>query len=806
MSSISEIKSWSKNELKTRLTKMGMSFDKTEHPKSYFLNLYLEKFNAKNGITRSKNSFSRDMLKTKRERANSREKKEDHEYIPSKEENNEFNEGSDENILLEESEKKEKNKNSKELKKSYTQIIEENNKHYKESGIKYTRLIKKNNHGDIMERGKKLFVNNQISNQENSTDKKNAINNKNKEKNNVELSDKNKELIVEKYEKNIKEEIPLKQGRKNSEIKDIENNEFSKDIKVISIIPQTRKQKDEKNEDVDINIKSSEPIQKTPTNSNISKITFGAPKILDENNQIHLTKGPISFGFHQSKDSQNYKGTPSENDKNISKTMVNKSKMYDNFVKNVSNAVKENIKESTDKKSKPIYLKFDTPRQKEFLKNSMDEYPINNNNDNDIINSENKINVSYDFNERLNNCDDDNNIKLLRQKKEINLFNNSNNNYNKNQVENAGLMQNKNIIKESEQKNFDSDNDYKHKLRSYEKNAYKKNEEDIFNNDEVKNSFKEENNYIDSQDINKNDIIEQKKYNVMKKESYQNNYKNYKKDNAIKENNAMHVEEEEPKLNNEYYNDYSIQRNTDNLYVNDKNINNNLYYQNYQYNNNEDIYNTNNNNILLEDKIKYNERNEQNIPYNENDMYERNIGLNNINNSSEISTESRRSKFLRKISGVKNTIMNKFKNNVYIWPLLLLIVFGITYLLNNSFERFDNINIIIVFSIFMALLIIYNLIKCIKTKINYKKMAKDDKKALLELLNDLNIDRETLGNNIMLINNFIISRINEQHKITKDEYMKYVFPYLKKYLAKEGFVLNQEDENDETKHEFWKEI
>ena len=64
----------SKNELKSRLIKMGMSFDKTDHPKSYYLNLYLEKFNAQNKITRSKNSFGREMLKVKRERVNSKEK------------------------------------------------------------------------------------------------------------------------------------------------------------------------------------------------------------------------------------------------------------------------------------------------------------------------------------------------------------------------------------------------------------------------------------------------------------------------------------------------------------------------------------------------------------------------------------------------------------------------------------------------------------------------------------------------------------------------------------------------------------
>ena len=92
MSSISEIKSMSKNELKSRLIKMGMSFDKTDHPKSYYLNLYLEKFNAQNKITRSKNSFGREMLKVKRERVNSKEMH-DSDYNVEEDDNDIVNEG-----------------------------------------------------------------------------------------------------------------------------------------------------------------------------------------------------------------------------------------------------------------------------------------------------------------------------------------------------------------------------------------------------------------------------------------------------------------------------------------------------------------------------------------------------------------------------------------------------------------------------------------------------------------------------------------------------------------------------------------
>ena len=88
---------------------------------------------------------------------------------------------------------------------------------------------------------------------------------------------------------------------------------------------------------------------------------------------------------------------------------------------------------------------------------------------------------------------------------------------------------------------------------------------------------------------------------------------------------------------------------------------------------------------------------------------------------------------------------------------------------------------------------------------NYKKMARADRIALLEMLNNNNITRESLANNMMLISNFICTRI-DFHKLSQDEYMKYVFHYLKKYLEKDGFKLNKEENNDNIKHEFWKEI
>jgi len=82
----SQIKDWSKNELKNRLLKMGISIDKNEHPKSYYENLYLEQMNTKNKITRNNHPFGKEqLLRTKRERNNSKEKKESKDYKEQKE-------------------------------------------------------------------------------------------------------------------------------------------------------------------------------------------------------------------------------------------------------------------------------------------------------------------------------------------------------------------------------------------------------------------------------------------------------------------------------------------------------------------------------------------------------------------------------------------------------------------------------------------------------------------------------------------------------------------------------------------------
>ena len=93
---------------------------------------------------------------------------------------------------------------------------------------------------------------------------------------------------------------------------------------------------------------------------------------------------------------------------------------------------------------------------------------------------------------------------------------------------------------------------------------------------------------------------------------------------------------------------------------------------------------------------------------------------------------------------------------------------------SGTYSGNSNTNIIIVFSIIMGLLILYNLFKYCRTLLNYKRMAKEDKKALLELLDNNNITREELGNNAVLITNFISQRIDVHH-LDPEVYIKYVY-------------------------------
>ena len=158
------------------------------------------------------------------------------------------------------------------------------------------------------------------------------------------------------------------------------------------------------------------------------------------------------------------------------------------------------------------------------------------------------------------------------------------------------------------------------------------------------------------------------------------------------------------------------------------------------------------------------------------------------------------------IKNIKNSVMNKFKKYAYLLPLVILILFGIVYFFNEKYENFDRMNIIIIFSILMGLIILFNFYLYLKELQKYKNMAKKDKEKLMEKLNDMNIRRENIGNNIILLNQFIEERTNE-HCISYEKYMKYVFPYLVKYLKKDGFYLEkQKNQENQDNDNYWKKI
>ena len=768
----SQIKDWSKNELKNRLLKMGISIDKNEHPKSYYENLYLEQMNTKNKITRNNHPFGKEqLLRTKRERNNSKEKKESKDYkeAKEKEENisiNDDDEDKDEIENLNENDFDENNQENEDkkipsldLRKIKTKEIIELNKNYKQNGIKYTRLIpmKKKK----MNEKKTLAINPENNNvikiitfpKNHSADENEAL------------------LSNELIENEIIKESPLKQSKKNSQKNIKENNGFIPDNNNIEKTPESKV--GDNNNDISLKVKSSNVEEKSPEPEQ-KQILFGAPKTYDKNSNIFLSQGPISFGFNQSTNSKNLGNTESNKD-------TNTNKKYNAFVKNISEAVKDNIKDSQnsgEKRAKTILLKWESPRQKEFLSHSMDI-------ENNLENTDNKINVSYNFNERLNNLDNED-IQLgkgLKNKKDN--FLSYNNNY-VNESKKDNFKKGKNIPKDI--------NEYKNKLRSYEKGKnqlYNDIEEDNENGNDgsnIKNPFYEKDNkeiqiegdYIESHDIYGSlNQKENKNYNT--KNNYYDNNNN---------NNLIFEDEYVPKKEQKDYN-------------------NDTYLKHIKEQNDQLFNNINERNDFhqkkLEDKIKYFNKDENfNLnAENEKDIYENDLEINDYLEEQE--EQNKKGRFSSKIAGIKNSIMNKFKNKVYLWPLILLILFGIVYFLNNTYERFENTHIIIVFSILMGLLVLYNLIRYLITKRNYKKMAKADRKALLDLLKENNITHEELANNMMLVSNFINTRI-EEHKIDEAEYMKYVFKYLKKYLKKDGFDLNIDENNDENKHDYWKEI
>ena len=349
--------------------KMGTSLDKDDHPKSYYEKLYLEKMNAKNKRTRSNNIFGREqILNSKRERNDTKEKKDkdkdedDEEYIVEEEiENNSEQEDEEEiedenkNDNSEDNEQTDEKKNKINLKykRMATKELVEKNKNYKEIGIKYTRLIpmKKKK----TEENKGLYL---IKEQNNKNNIRN-INNKSNE-----IIEEENESENENHLKDNNKVPILKSGKKQEQNNSIENNEFHQGNEDIERTPINKK-------DITLTVKENYNSEKSPQsnqqvlfNSDINHISFGAPKTFEKNNLISLSKGPISFGFNQSTNSKNFESSELKKDNQDNNQNDIKEKRYGTFVKNISEAVKENIRDiqkNENKKAKTIFLKWESP-------------------------------------------------------------------------------------------------------------------------------------------------------------------------------------------------------------------------------------------------------------------------------------------------------------------------------------------------------------------------------------------------------------------------------------------------------------
>ena len=145
-------------DFKSKLNRMGVSLDRTDHPLNYYKEMYFEKSNAKNKVTRDNTSFYNEgILREKRQRERSKDKSEekvkdkyDSEYEEEEyEEEEEKEDKSDNDYIYEEEEQEksiEKSKNKKKRRNYSTNITrvkktEENNENsdYRESGIKITK-------------------------------------------------------------------------------------------------------------------------------------------------------------------------------------------------------------------------------------------------------------------------------------------------------------------------------------------------------------------------------------------------------------------------------------------------------------------------------------------------------------------------------------------------------------------------------------------------------------------------------------------------------------------------------------------
>ena len=906
--SYQEVENLSKAELKNKLFQMGMSLDKKNHPRDYYVEMYLEKSNAKNKITRDNTPFNREqMLRGKRERQKETDKEllEDPNYVPEEFEEEE-EEVLDEDEVQEESEEKEEKGQKEEkikyssYKKSTKKEIDEKNKDYRESGIKITRLIRKRK-VRLPKNKRVLHLTEKNDEEKNISYNYEDMAGQNGQNPNYYL--RNYNTVGNAQEQNIN--IDKNYENKNNEFYNNNLPENKNDVITLKVEKLTNDNNDNNNEGLNASSQEYKKVYYGKTNApnepkqnpegetiKTNVVSFGAPKDNTQINMNLLSKGPVTFGVNQNSSNLN---NQDQNDK--------QSKRYNFFIQNISESIKEDINENqnNNNKNKTILLKWDTPKQKEFLSASIEKEhtfrrPIDEN-----MNDVNKINLQYKFennddlqgkdktyadipnnqivndsiqNTTINQCDskkmnndipynEDYKSKLRNYKKVIIEQNNpeqiDNNNINLESSKKYGKIKNTsaihmksdnninpseyiidkdNIINENKESriNKNMNNNYNHENYEIAEGEYNidmrlKNLDNygvVNNNNYQKEDIEMKdinnmNNYK-NEDINMNDQYNQinlpNAYNMNNanytysnsnatgkfKSDNSNNMKNYTNDGNNNMENKFNMNEENK------YNDNNLK-----FYTNDgsnMNPNSNMNDNKASYIQNDNI---NSQNVMLDNMIKSNNEN-FNSTFNQNVMNENSniitgnkdricLTGNNQQNENYEGDHSEMGMVGNKKSSItsKKSLLKRFRNSAYMWPLIILVCLGLALLVNSNYDTFEPLNIIYCFSIIMALIIIYNIIKYFMEKRKYKKMAKEDKEKLIELLKEKNITRVEFGNHLILASKFIYSRI-QYHQISMEEYIKYVYPYLEKYLKKDKLKISKEENSQSEEYNYWKEI
>ena len=861
-----EAEGLSKSELKNRLTQMGMSLDKYDHPKDYYMQLYLDKYNAKNKVTRDNTPFYKEqVLRGKRERDKSYDAQ-NYDEVEYEEEDEGYNYGDDddEDYVYEESEESNENKIRRRKRKAKTIKFDEKNYDYRESGIKKIRLIRskkkkilKNKARDENEQNnvkKNIFVvsiqdqkagqnneyytNNYNNNHINENNQGLNVNNgqnyiiKNNEYNtysNNAMPDDRRKMIKLKVEKLYCDGDNYNRRNQYQDEKDLDPNNYNrKENQYYSV--ETR-------ENYNQNLRSNNNSANSKNNNNNyfnsqyrNSNGSGSQKYnyfirsITKTVKDDLEKNPMSSkpkNILVNSDSMNKMEGYNEYNNNNSNNNLRSSPYQDDMDMNNQEVVEFNrILKGRNKEAKDQRLFSDLPKDQivsDSIKETkiMDQYnnsPAgksgNKRRDNnyDSINEYKKKLRSYSKNNGSNLPEEDNDY---------------NNNYSQNNNNNGYINDDIN----SSNQNYNNAND-----NNYEVNNNISNINTDFNNENMGNNLRNSNkfnnksnnrsnlnefsslNYNNQGNMNDtNGIYEKNNYSGYNNQTFSNNYSNQNDTN-----NQNNLNE----FNSGNYNTQGNMNDTNAMYESNQNNDNNLNYTNQNNLNDEhridysNNYNNNQNDLNqygenLDQRIKYNNDGNNSIinsnifdksdmnNYNNNNQFSGVVNDNNMRNNydngdyeSTLTDDQSRFSFWKSGRNLKNNIMDKFRKYIYIFPFILLIALGIAYFLSND-ENYST-TIIYCFSAIMGLLVLYLLFKYIKDKKRYEKMAREDREEMLNELQRRNIRNENLIVNTVLLNNFIERRI-EHHKVTQDEYINYVFPYLQKFLKKDGLELSKEE-------------